>query len=92
MEAFWDGFEKKAVSLKFINRHGLRGLASRAKEATPEMLAKIEKKVADMPTAPWRAGKGGMEKNFERHWFSNMNKKTKNNPSEAAKYLRAEGV
>ena len=91
-KAFWDGFEKKAVSLKFINKHGLKGLASRAKETSPEILAKIEKKVSDMPTAPWRSGLGKLEKNFERHWISNLNKRTKNNPSEAAAALRKEGI
>jgi hypothetical protein len=109
MEAFWGGFEKRAVSNKWILNKLNKGLAGRAGGSLEEIAKRkdwasrvlnrdvLQGSFRD-PKGPLYGGKHWQEAHWRAmprpesgesmlHQISDVNKKTKNNPSAAKKEL-----
>jgi len=88
--SFWDGFEKQAVTGKWVDTHMFSGLMRRAGENPGGQLMKRVKEVAsDQPSKHWRQlfknEKGDVLRSIRK-----MNRKTKKNPEEAGRSLLKE--
>ena len=90
MNQFWDGFEKKAVTAKWIDTRMFRGLASRAGEKpSGQLMKRVEEISSDQPAQHWRKLFKGDTKEILGN-IKKMNLETKKSPEAASRSLLQE--
>lgn len=92
-QAFWQGFEKRAVSEKWINNKVINGLVSRAsklKDSLPQTLRGAELNAKGFGFTPaskkhWRQAQPSAMRDAHRHYIGQLNAATKGKPKAAQK-------